>query len=74
MKSIDELEREIGLQIRSAQEGKEPDWAKVTALGMLGQDLKKVKKEIERIEKAISHLKSFRWAASLRTANQWKWK
>jgi hypothetical protein len=52
MKSIDELKREIGLQIKSAQEGE--DWAKVTKLGTLGQELKKVKEEIERIEKAIS--------------------
>jgi hypothetical protein len=52
MKSIDDLEREIGLQIKSAQEGK--DWAKVTNLGILGQELKKAKEEIERIEKAIS--------------------
>jgi len=52
MKSIDELEREIGQQIKSAQEGK--DWAKVTNLGILGQELKKAREEIERIEKAIS--------------------
>ncbi len=52
MKSIDELEKEIGLQIKSAQE--EKDWAKVTNLGTLGQALKKVKEEIERIGKAIS--------------------
>jgi hypothetical protein len=51
MKSIDELERAIGLQIKSAQEGK--DWAKVTNLGILGQELKKAKEEIECIEKAI---------------------
>ncbi len=54
MKRIDELEREIGLQIKSAQEEKEINWAKVTNLGILGQELKKVKEEIERIEKAIS--------------------
>ncbi|MGA2526663.1 MAG: hypothetical protein ABSF79_08630 [Smithellaceae bacterium] len=52
MKRIDELEREIGLQIKFAQEGK--DWAKVTNLGILGQELKKAKEEIERIEKVIS--------------------
>ena len=52
MKRIDELEREIGLQIKSAQEGK--DWAKVTNLGNLGQALKKAKDEIQRIEQAIS--------------------
>lgn len=52
MKSIDEIEREIGLQIKPAQERK--DWAKVINLGILGQELKKVKEEIERIEKAIS--------------------
>ncbi|MGP8153957.1 MAG: hypothetical protein ACLQBQ_07445 [Smithella sp.] len=52
MKKIDELEREISLQIKSAQE--EKDWAKVTNLGNLGQALKKVKEEIQRIEQAIS--------------------
>ena len=52
MKSIDELEREIGLQVKSAQEKK--DWAKVANLGNLGKELKKIKEEIERIEKAIS--------------------
>jgi hypothetical protein len=51
MKTIEDLEREIGLQIKSAQERK--DWVRVTNLGKLGQDLKKAKEEIERIEKVI---------------------
>jgi hypothetical protein len=51
MKSIEELEREISLQLKIAQEKKE--WAKVTNLGLLGQSLTKVKDELERIDKSI---------------------
>jgi uncharacterized protein involved in outer membrane biogenesis len=54
MKSIEELEREIGLQIKSAQEEKPIDWTKVINLGVLGQELAKMKEQIVRIEKTIS--------------------
>jgi len=52
MKNADELEREIWQQIAAATQKR--DSAKIAILNALAQDVEKVKREVEKIERALS--------------------
>ena len=51
MKKVDELEREIWQQIAAATQKR--DSAKIGILNALAQDVEKVKREVEKIERAL---------------------